>query len=338
LIDAKSENARANALIDLDLDKLDRFDVRVQDVAKVVGDGRILNLTFLNNPQPILISASSSGQLSIWNTQTQRESSLKSTKVCGITIQAHDRGITTVKPHPIEPSKVFTSSYDGSVRVLDLSLSQIMDIVADPSTRTSSIGKSADSYSFTSLDLIAKSAGNHIAVSDSYGRLIFTDLRTNALNSSAIVEGNKKINTVVCNPMNENMIATSDRDARIALYDIRHLKKSMLEHSLNRVQTHIQWSPSGRNLVSIGYDDRIHVWNGILNGKNRSNFIPNHSIAHNNQTGRWLTPFKLCFLPTSMNSSQEYFLLPSLKRTLQLFSVQSTNESKQNPLELIWER
>ena len=82
-------------------------------------------------------------------------------------------------------------------------------------------------------------------------------------------------------------------DNTVRLWDIRRLKSGgesvcCFEHGKGVTSSY--FSPSGAAAVSTSFDDTVRVFD--VRGRREV-----RRVDHNNQTGRWLTPFRACFDP-----------------------------------------
>jgi WD40 repeat protein len=185
-------------------------------------------------------------------------------------------------------NKIYTCSYDGSVRCLDLEKQKFLEIFVNASE--------------TQLQMMTFTLQQSTMYTcDVQGNVCGVDLRS--AKGPPIIQfqaHEAKISSIHLNPTDDNIFVTSSLDHAVKLWDVRILgkKKNKPLASLPHMQS-VQsafFSPNGAQLVSQSKDDYIRVWNSpsIVSA---SNLDPLHRIAHNNNTGRWVTNFRTVWDP-----------------------------------------
>lgn len=210
------------------------------------------------------------------------------------TLQVHGRSpVTCIKLDPVNHNSVFSSSYDSTVRKLDLAtatshevwageedvLLSIFDILS-PSTHPSA-------YTDTphpSLD------ERSMWIADHRGGLLHVDLREKSRrgnNTRRWQVCEKKIGAMSVNRLAPHCIATASLDQHIRLFDVRALasvvhetaqapynykgvdaddleaaqtKAQFAAHKARQACTSVDFSPRGNQLVGVSYDDVVKVW------------------------------------------------------------------------------
>ncbi|KAA8498466.1 DNA damage-binding protein CMR1 [Porphyridium purpureum] len=305
------------------------------EVAKLL-DHRTYSVAFLASDSAVGIAGSVKGEVGVWNWDVQKS---KSSRLAACTFKFHTAPVTSILPCSQSTQRVYTSSYDGLIRVLDLESETVSDVICgDRRTPWANISDDLQSFSFTAVSAGRTSSNSQLVASDSYGRLVLFDPRTPSDSEVYSILPGKKVHTVHVNPADENYFVTSDRDATVKVWDRRLLRGKpsqrtktppgpVGEYCCSRVQSFVKWSPCGTQVASIGFDDLIHIW------KVSSSFdlhASQFTIKHNNQTGRWLTPLNVDFFDS------ESLLVGSLQRTLQVFSAEKDNAAKPE-YRLSWE-
>eukprot|EP00198_Chlamydomonas_reinhardtii_P010358 XP_001699695.1 predicted protein [Chlamydomonas reinhardtii] len=155
----------------------------------------------------------------------------------------------------------------------------------------------------------------------------------------------RKINSLHLEPSGAPLLATSCSDGSVGVWDIRMLERgvagvvaaakaggsggsigaktkplSLLQHAKSCHAAY--WAPNGsKRLLSTSYDDTLRVWGdptaagAAADGGCFSQLL---SISHNNQTGRWITPFRAVWSAVS-----DAVLVGSMKRGLDVFTAPS---------------
>ncbi|PKA62458.1 Protein damaged DNA-binding 2 [Apostasia shenzhenica] len=180
--------------------------------------------------------------------------------------------------------QIFTCSYDGLVRMMDVE-KEIFQLVY---SSTDSI------YSICQFSCDA----NSLYFGEGAGVLKLWDERTGKASSSWELHRDR-INTIDFHPENKDMMVTSSTDGTASIWDLRNIKNDqpkqvkLFQHQ--RAVHSAYFSPTGSYLATTSIDDSI----GILGGSNLNDIF---MVPHNNQTGRWLSAFRAvwgwddCFL------------------------------------------
>ncbi|KAI8500590.1 WD repeat-containing protein 76 [Branchiostoma belcheri] len=121
--------------------------------------------------------------------------------------------------------------------------------------------------------------------------------------------------------------AKKQKFTNVYIYDLRNMKKkgsqqfvaSLYQHS--RSVSSAYFSPaSGSRILTTCFDDRIRVFDSSAIGQ--QTVKPLREVRHNNQTGRWLTPFRAVWVP----GRDDLFVSGSMKqpRQIELYSDQTS--------------
>ncbi|KAI1082533.1 WD repeat-containing protein [Whalleya microplaca] len=210
--------------------------------------------------------------------------------------QVHNRTISSLKVPEFDPNLVITSSYDSSIRSLDLQ--------AQVSSQLWAAEDDDEELGLTCLD-ISPETKDVIVFSTLEGSLGRFDRRANAKADFWRLTDNK-IGGFSLHPLAPHLVATASLDRTLKIWDLRMIKgkgelrhPSLLgEHHSRLSVSHASWSRNGY-LATSSYDDTVKIYNmsDALKWKpgqdlNDSQMAPTQSIAHNNQTGRWVTILK----------------------------------------------
>ncbi|KAL8817024.1 MAG: hypothetical protein Q9191_008225 [Dirinaria sp. TL-2023a] len=212
----------------------------------------------------------------------------------------HTRTISSFQFSPLNPSHLYTCSYDSSLRLLDLATSKSTEIYApeDPSLDEPLSGVEVDPQNphmlyFSRLD-------GHV------GR---TDTRCSSKggvggNTEIFQLSEKKIGGFSLHPGNPHFVATASLDRFMRVWDLRKLSGKrggaqtpalVGEHESRLSVSHAAFNSAGQ-VATASYDDtvKIHTFEGIGGWKaghqlGEKEMEPSSIIRHNNQTGRWVT-------------------------------------------------
>jgi len=205
----------------------------------------------------------------------------------------HTRTISSFQFSPANPSHLYTSSYDSSLRLLDLTRSQSTEIYAPQDTSLD------EPLSGVEVD---PTAPHMLYFSRLDGHVGRTDTR--APNTTDIFQlSEKKIGGFSLHPGNPHFIATASLDRYLRIWDLRKLsgKRGVQlpaligEHESRLSVSHAAFNSAGQ-VVTASYDDtiKIHTFEGMGSfgpGHKMSDadMEPSNTVRHNNQTGRWVT-------------------------------------------------
>ncbi|KAK6952581.1 hypothetical protein Daesc_004871 [Daldinia eschscholtzii] len=210
--------------------------------------------------------------------------------------EVHSRTITSIKVPMFDPNSVITSSYDSSIRCLDLQ-SQVSTQLWQPDDDDIDMGISCIDLSPEAKDTILFST-----LEGTLGRL---DRRAKSKAEIWSLSDNK-IGGFSLNPLLPHLIATASLDRTLKIWDLRMIKgkgdlrrPSLLgEHQSRLSVSHASWSRGG-HIATSSYDDTVKVYDMTdamkwKPGQDLSDkqMKPAHVIPHNNQTGRWVTILK----------------------------------------------
>ena len=220
--------------------------------------------------------------------------------------------------------RLFTSSYDGTVRCLDPAGGVFAEV-----RRSCGPG----GREFSAMDVSEGVGGLALLLGDNQGGLTRLDARDPASSSpsspspSCEFDGlhHKKINTVSVDPERGHLFATSSTDGDVSVWDLRRLSLAgptpvaRLAHAKSCQAAY--WSPAGcgaRRLLTTCYDDRLRVWDDPSSSSSDPGPPPSPtlSIRHDHNTGRWVLPFRAAWSPAG-----DGILCGSMTRQVGLFGA-----------------
>lgn len=226
----------------------------------------------------------------------------------------HRRPVSAICVSHFHPQQVHTSSYEGTVRCLDLHAMTIREVFSTESERDG----------LTALAAVPKRASNIFYASTSFGSVYQIDERRPHRTQEYVLH-DKKTACVHVNPARPELLVTASNDTTVCLWDARKLKGSLNVLPHGRGVTGAYFSPDGQHLVTTSYDNLLRVWDatpwaGALKPVAK---VPSPAqVKHDNHTGRWVTPFRAQW----MNNNT--FMIGNMKRKLDVFEVDSSSGSK----------
>jgi WD40 repeat protein len=194
---------------------------------------------------------------------------------------------------------MFTSSYDSTIRKLDLANGAAVQVFAP--------AENEDDIEVSAIQLPSQEP--HVVyfttLSGTLGR---HDMRTSSTVSSStefLQLHDKKIGGFSLHPAHPNFVATASLDRTVKVWDLRKIsgrgdnKLPVLvgEHASRLSVSHAEFNCAGQ-LATTSYDDSIKLYDmGILatlpagSKFSEEQMKPARALRHNNQVGRWVTMY-----------------------------------------------
>ncbi|XP_031257972.1 WD repeat-containing protein 76-like [Pistacia vera] len=243
--------------------------LKPNNIARIM-PGRILIAKFFpSNDMRMIMAGNKYGNVGFWNLNPMQEGE------DGIYLyRTHTGPISGIEVQQSCLSKIFTSCYDGFIRLMDVE-KEVYDLVH------------SSEYSIYSLSQNPNNV-NTLYFSEGQGGLNIWDVRTKKCTTECRLH-EARINTIDFNSQNLSIMASSSSDGTACLWDLRRMpthKPKPLKIASHKKAVHAAYfSPSGKSLATTSYDDKVGIWSGV-------NFEDTSMIHHNNQTGRWLSSFR----------------------------------------------
>ncbi|KAJ4246247.1 hypothetical protein NW762_013595 [Fusarium torreyae] len=237
--------------------------------------------------------------------------------------KTHTRTISSFVFSQHESNSVYTSSYDSSIRKLDLNKETSVQVWA-PSDADEELPLSA-------LDM-ADSEPNLLFFSTLDGGVGRYDTRTSD-DAEIWTLSEQKIGGFSLHPLQPHLLATASLDRTLKIWDLRKITGKgdlrhpalLGEHESRLSVSHASWSPGGQ-IATSSYDDTIKIYDFA----NASSWKPGHDISsdtmepahrvrHNNQTGRWVTILKPQWQKRPDDGIQK-FVIGNMNRFVDVFA------------------
>ena len=250
---------------------LNKLSVKEMDVAKLC-PSRITSVFVHPSREKLLVFAGDkNGFVGLWDVDDVHGDS------AGVlTYQTHNSNVTRLHCSSHEPSKIYSSSYDGTIRCLDTSANAFVLAFDSP-------GQIDDHY-FTSDCFFASNAyGNGCCafVGKSDGTVSFADLRASSTAFQwdlALQEA--RINSVQEHPTNSHLLVTAGtgKAGCIRVHDTRAMrqkKESRKGGALVEINEHSKTvnaayvSGDGDFMVSVSLDNTVRTWSNFIDPNSR---------------------------------------------------------------------
>ncbi|PQM42028.1 WD repeat-containing protein 76 [Prunus yedoensis var. nudiflora] len=272
--------------------KLESLTLNSENIARVV-PGRITNVSFFPcTSSRMVVVGNKFGNVGFWHIDSKEEEESgvylyhpHTGPISGILIQQHCM------------SKIFTSCYDGFIRLMDAE-KEVFDLVHSSEETIYSICQQSKDPKC-------------LYFAEGHGGLSVWDERTgNFSNQWSLHED--RINSISFNSENSNVMATSSKDGTACILDLRSINANKLKTlrtvGHKRAVHSAYFSLSGRSLVTTSIDNTVGISSGV-------NFEDISMIYHDNRTGRWISSFRAIW-----GWDDEYVFIGNMKRGVDVIS------------------
>ncbi|KAM6553178.1 hypothetical protein CsatB_013940 [Cannabis sativa] len=268
-----------------------------ENVARVV-QNRIMSVKFFPcSSSSIVVAGSKGGDVGFWN--LDHANGIEEEDDGVYSYHTHSGPVSGISIHQHSLSKVFTSCYDGYIRLMDAE-KEVFDLVYS----------SDDNKAIFSLSQRSNDA-KCVYFGEGYGNLSMWDERTGSCATQWSLHGDR-INSIDFNLQNPNFMATSCSDGTACIWDLRSINtdkpKTLKTVTHKRAVYSAYFSPSGKCLATTSLDDTVRILDG-------ANFEEASWIPHNNQTGRWISQFKAIW-----GWDDSYIFIGNMKRGVDVIS------------------
>nr|KYP46285.1 WD repeat-containing protein 76 [Cajanus cajan] len=235
-----------------------------QNVARVV-PGRITDVRFFPSGNVKMIAAGNNvGNVGFWNVGKSQVHLYRPhhAPISGILIQ----------PHCL--SKMYTSCYDGILRLMDAE-KEIFDLVFESDESIYTLSQPTNE-------------ANCLYFSEGSGGLTIWDNRIGKRSSHQVLH-KRRINTIDFNCENPRIIATSSSDGTVCTWDLRYTDAdkvtALRKFTHERGVQSAYFSPSGCSLATTSVDATIVIYSGV-------NLEDAAVIYHNKQNSTLVSTFR----------------------------------------------
>lgn len=222
----------------------------------------------------------------------------------------HISGLMCLKIRPNEPQKIYSGSYDGMLRCADIERGIFDEVYSVPCD---------DGVMWFDWML-----DNSLIVAHASGEVSFVDVRAQQKQTGLYSMHNRKVRTIDAHPTKSWCFLTGSTDGQAKLWDARMMSRkatpiATLQH--HRSCSAAFFSPvEGNSIVTTSFDNTLRIFDcsQLIEAEVRQQVV----LKHNNNTGRWLTPFKAVWMP----GCDELFLVGSMEypRRIEVYSSGGT--------------
>ncbi|KAL8497728.1 hypothetical protein ACS0TY_021164 [Phlomoides rotata] len=248
---------------------VEALQLKSENIARVV-PGRIMSLRIFPSLDMQMIAVGNKfGDIGFWNVNGKQEDG------DGIFLyHPHTAPVSGFVINPFSVSKMYSSCYDGSIRLMDVE-KEVFDMVYSSEYSIYSISQSTHDV-------------KSLYFGEGIGGINMWDVRAGKSSFSCDLH-EYRINTIDFNSDNEYIMATSSTDGTACIWDLRQInadKPAPLKTVTHkRAVASAYFSPSGKCLATTSADDKVSISSG-------ANYEDTCMVYHNNQTGRWISPFR----------------------------------------------
>jgi WD40 repeat protein len=296
---------------------------------------RIISMGFHPSIEKKLVMAGDKvGELGLWDADTAREGDEGEDEPQIMSLKVHSRAISAIAVDPSNTQRVYTSSYDGSIRCLDLATQTSIEAYVHDSDPRHPVG-------ISDISLIDPATIYFSTLEGGFGIRDLRAKKSPHATKELLQLCEKKIGGFAVNPNASYQIATASLDRSLKLWDLRAVSNVRATDDMPAHRTaHLygaypsrlsvscaSWNRSG-SIVVNGYDDTINVFDvrSSADWKQTTNLgelKPNVRIKHNCQTGRWVSILKSVW-HRSPTDSVEKFAIGNMKRYIDIYAANGT--------------
>ncbi|KAK9476268.1 WD40-repeat-containing domain protein [Lipomyces japonicus] len=252
--------------------------------------------------------------------------------------KVHSRTLSDITFAPSVLGKVFTASYDGSIRSVDFSTGVSSEVFYSE----------IDANEPDAISQIQFTDANSLYFATLNGEVGHIDLRSDPKKISRYRLHEKKIGGFSLRPDAPHLCVTASLDRTMKLWDFRminrlhdgQLQPKMLSQYDSRLSiSAANWNSVG-DVVCNGYDDTINVFNlrdSAFWAKNYAAhewLTPTSTIRHNCQTGRWVTILRSQWQANPLDQIQK-FVIGNMKRYMDVYTSDGIQLARLGDHELI---
>lgn len=293
--DAKEKDGRASQPISFgDFNSsLSKLTITDEHVAKVVPD-RIFSVSLHPGDSRLVCAVGGKqGHVGLWDVMSRDKRFHDGVHV----YQPHSRPVNSMSWDSADSSRLVTTSYDGTSRVLDCGLSQWRMVYGEKEYLEA--GGWTSCHAQHSPDTWLISQGNT-------GTVVLVDTRVGWQSPTSRMKCYDRLNpkSLSVHPQQTSLFLTGTNKGGCYIFDLRTAGASSLMKPVSELSGHsrslsscVFSKVSGDQVATLASDDKLRLYDTSAASLSRPVIPPQCSVRHNNQTGRWLTPLRLAWHP-----------------------------------------
>lgn len=287
-----------------------------------------------SSKRKVIFGGDTNGMLGIWAVDDDSEEEPAITR-----FNPHRKNIARISVRPDAPEEVVSSSYDGSIRTMDLQ-KNISKCVVEFDDQW------GDASGVSDFKFIDKNIGYLTTLGGEFAIFDLREATVKRDNCQVYRLHDKKIGYFSVCPSDEKLIASASLDRTMRIWDLRMIKNQVWSDyddvkgpqcvAAYRSRLSVSctdWNKHG-DIVCNGYDDSIRVFHmdkgkGILShlkelvkpedGDIAENLEPDVTIKHNCQSGRWVSILKSRWQESPIDGVEK-FVIANMKRYFDIYS------------------
>jgi len=266
--------------------RFSKLRLTAERVAKVVPD-RIFSMAVHPSAHKVLVAAGGKwGGVGLWDVEdTDSEEN-------GVYLfTPHARPINFLSWDRFNHNNLITTSYDGTCRITDIQNMEHRLLYGDE--KFLDLGGAYTTF-HSQID-----ANTFLVAKGRTGLIGLVDIRSGYESTVQEFHVFERVSakSLEVHPVQANLFLTANNKAGVYIFDIRHQGKKHLMEPVCELTGHTKsvssatFSPvTGNKVLTVCWDDKLRLFDTQkMSGELQAVGKP---TKHNNQTGRWLTPFK----------------------------------------------
>ena len=272
----------------------------------------------------VLAAADKEGHVSLWHADREVEHPTDGVFL----FKPHLQYVSGLAWHAHHTRALYTASYDGTVRVMDVEQEHWALVHSSEESEYSAFTPAPDASA--------------LWLGTNTGQIGAADHRAGP---KAVVQTfsechEKKVNTLSFEAARGWLLASSSTDCTVAVWDVRaSFKRPLARLAHPKSSQAAMWAPDGsRRLLTTCMDDTLRVFDlsaafplaevrattgtAAARGKGRGGatdaFAPSRAIRHCTQTGRWVVPFRAIW-----SAAGDGIVCGGMKRTCDVYEAAS---------------
>jgi len=275
-------------------------------VAKVV-PGRIFSVAIHSGDKLIAAAGGKNGGVGLWDVENMQGADSHGVHL----FKPHTRPVNCLSWDLANSNNLVSTSYDGTVRVLDTEKQEYSLIYGEEEFLQSGGWTSTHAQVDNNTFLVSQGKTGTAALID---RRVTWEKPVNHYRLFDRIHAK----SLSIHPLQSHLLISGNNKGGCYLFDLRNSPTTGLMTPVTTMLGHTkslsscQFSPNGDQVVTISSDDKLRLYNTSSLGP--QSLGPQCQVKHNNHTGRWLTPFRSTWHPSQPNT----FLTGSMEHPRQM--------------------